>query len=380
MSPYWGVGVYIGGESRGCSQPELTRTWVRTQHRKGWRIFPIWNGLQAPTLDRGTRHQVRCSSRPAYPMGGRPEVARRQGVRAADRAVRHARDLGIKRGSTLFLDVEAFDNTVGRCTRAVLNFQSGWNHRLHTRGWKSGFYSSGASGIAALDEARADSPGHYTMPNVLWLAWGNGQADLEGEPYVRDRFWANQRLHQYDLDHRMRFGSVRLHVDQNAVLVGRGAVTGRPKHTCGLDLDFSRYRVWRFGERSPQVKAVQCLLRRHGLFPDRFSRRFDRSTAHAVGVFQDRRGLRETRRTDARTWVSLLSGGSTPLLKRGSAGDRVRFLQRALTAASDTPVTVDGHVDPATSTAIRRYQRAVGQQATGVVNDATWRELFRGHH
>lgn len=377
-SPYWGVGVYIGGESRGCSQPELTREWVYTQHRRGWRIFPIWVGLQAPTLDRGTGHQVTCSSRPDHAMSGRPASARRQGVAAANRAIDRARGLGLKRGSTLFLDMEAYNYTVGRCNRAVLNFQSGWNHRLHARAWKAGFYSSGASGIATLDTSRANDPGRFTMPDVLWLGWGNGKPDLEGVPYVRDNFWARQRMHQYDLDRTKRFGRVTVHIDQNAILVGKGSPPGRRLHTCGVDLDFGRYRAWGRGARSPQVAAAQCLLRRHGLLSGALSERFDSATARAVGTYQNRRGMRVTRRLTARTWTSLLSGGTSPLVKQGSAGDRVRFLQRALIAALDQELVVDGYAGPTTTQAIRRYQRAVGQRATGVVTAQTWHALDRG--
>ena len=47
-SPYWAVGIYISGDSRGCrSQPNLTPTWVRTQLANGWRLLPITLGPQA---------------------------------------------------------------------------------------------------------------------------------------------------------------------------------------------------------------------------------------------------------------------------------------------------------------------------------------------
>src|SRR3954463_13793340 len=62
-SPYWAVGIYISGDSRGClSQPNLTPTWVRTQLTKGWRLLPITLGPQASctTRERYLR-QVRIS-------------------------------------------------------------------------------------------------------------------------------------------------------------------------------------------------------------------------------------------------------------------------------------------------------------------------------
>src|SRR5690349_4817910 len=46
-SPFTGVGIYLGGVMRACSQPHLTPQWVRSQTRTGWRMLPIWVGPQA---------------------------------------------------------------------------------------------------------------------------------------------------------------------------------------------------------------------------------------------------------------------------------------------------------------------------------------------
>src|SRR5205823_11660912 len=48
-SPYRAIGVYIGGVNRGCSQPNLTSTWVSTEIAAGWGLIPIYVGLQAPS-------------------------------------------------------------------------------------------------------------------------------------------------------------------------------------------------------------------------------------------------------------------------------------------------------------------------------------------
>ncbi|MGN5378397.1 glycoside hydrolase domain-containing protein [Streptomyces lasalocidi] len=40
-SGYGAVGVYIGGENRGCSQANLDAQWVQTQYTNGWRFLPI---------------------------------------------------------------------------------------------------------------------------------------------------------------------------------------------------------------------------------------------------------------------------------------------------------------------------------------------------
>src|SRR5690606_16742261 len=53
-SPFWGVGIYIGGSMASCrttatdpGQPHLDSTWVSRQRSKGWRLLPIWVGPQA---------------------------------------------------------------------------------------------------------------------------------------------------------------------------------------------------------------------------------------------------------------------------------------------------------------------------------------------
>ncbi len=56
-SPFLAVGIYISGDSRACrSQPNLTKTWVNTQLRKGWRLLPITLGPQASCSTRFPRY------------------------------------------------------------------------------------------------------------------------------------------------------------------------------------------------------------------------------------------------------------------------------------------------------------------------------------
>jgi len=42
-SPYRTAGVYIGGANRGCSQPNLTPSWVRKQVADGWGLIRASN-------------------------------------------------------------------------------------------------------------------------------------------------------------------------------------------------------------------------------------------------------------------------------------------------------------------------------------------------
>ena len=64
-------------------------------------------------------------------------------------------------------------------------------------------------------------------------------------------------------------------------------------------------------------------------------------------------------------------------LSVGSEGEIVFDLQRSLNARlpADAAITVDGSFGPNTAAAVRRFQTANGREATGAVDEATWRAL-----
>jgi hypothetical protein len=369
QSPYWGVGVYIGGEERSCAQPNLTAGWVRSQASKRWHIFPLWVGPQSKCSDAAFVTDI--SSHNAR--------AARQGVRAANRAVRKAKRLGLARGSTLFVDVEAYDNTTSACNQPVLSYQGGWDKRLRSLGWKAGFYSAGSSGIASIDFIRATQPGAYAMPDAIWISYANGEPTTNGKPWVRDAYWRDQRIHQYRIDVERTFGAAAVTVDENAIEVGRGSVPGPIEGDCGgVTLTFSRYGALARGDHGDQVKAAQCLLKKRGLYKPALGTTYNAATARAVGRFQRKHDLAVTRALRASTWTALLSAGGTPLSKRGSASDRIRAIQRALTAATGKSVEVSGVFTPGTTSAVLSYQRTLGLDRNGVVGRSTWKALQSG--
>ena len=132
------------------------------------------------------------------------------------------------------------------------------------------------------------------------------------------------------------------------------------------------------GRSGAQTEAAQCLLKQHGLYKPALDGRFDAATARAVRRFQNRHVLDPTGTLDARTWTALLSAGGTPLSKRGSASDRVRGLQRALTAALGRSVAVTGVFTARTTTAVRAYEKEIGIGPNGVAGPAVWHALQAG--
>jgi hypothetical protein len=198
-SPYRAIGVYIGGSNRGCSQPNLTATWVSAQVAAGWHLIPTYVGLQAPN--------GACSSCAAI----NPSQATTQGTAAAVDAVEDAAAIGMGPGTPIYYDMEAY--TPGAtATNAVLTFLSAWTAKLHSLGYVSGVYSSSSSGIADIADAAA---GGAEGPDALWIANWNGQQNTI-DPNVPSNLWSSQqRIHQYRGGHDESYGGVTINIDNN---------------------------------------------------------------------------------------------------------------------------------------------------------------------
>jgi hypothetical protein len=366
-SPYSAVGVYIGGNNRLCKdQPELNAGWVRTQQRRGWHVLALYVGPQAS-----------CSGY-ADRMSGDLATAEQQGRAEAARAVAVAQGLGLRKGSTLYYDLEDYDIAPNDCRQAALSFLSGWTDGLHAAHYDSGVYSNIAAAITSLDYANLASHGDYTMPDDIWFAWANGHADTRTDDRVKTDEWDDHdRIHQYRTDVSEPHGGYTLTIDQNWVDVGQGSVAPRAKQLCkGVDVDLRRYPTLKAGSRGPAVEAAQCLLRRNGFSRARITGRYDAKTASAVRTAQKKLDQKVTGKLTRPTWVALFARGSQPVLKVGSTGDKVRRLQRSLTAAG-RHTKVDGLFSKRTAKAVASFQRKSGLPATGVVTPEVW-DVFVG--
>lgn len=379
-SPFWGVGIYIGGSMASCrpsatdpGQPHLDGTWVARQRAAGWRVLPIWVGPQAACQ---TSYGDLIDPNPA----GEYAAADARGRAEAAAAVIRARELGLPTGTTLWYDLEGgFDVADEDCRRSALRFLSGWTSALHALGHRSGVYSSVSAGIHALDNADNLSPGSYEMPDQVWYAWYNGRADVDVDPrWVRASSWAGERVHQYEAQTLATYGGVALTIDRNFLELDGGSRPPRSTRACGrVDLDRGHPRL-RPGSRGARVEAFQCLLRKSARYRGKLDGRYDRDVVRAVRTFQRRNDLRETGRADRRTWTALFAAGSSPLTKVGSSGQPALRLQRALRASGARSVKPSGVVDDRTAKAVARLQRRTGLEPTGVVTAETWAVLQTG--
>jgi hypothetical protein len=244
-SPYRAIGVYIGGDNRGCSQPNLTASWVSAQTAAGWHLIPTYVGLQAPTSACGSCGKLSAARATA------------QGEEAAVDAVAQAASVAMGPGSPIYFDMEGYSRT-SSSSAATLTFLEAWTEKLHALGYVSGVYSSGASGIADL----ADEVGTgYVLPDNIWVANWNGQATAT-DPYLPANGWnQHQRIHQYRGGHDETYGGETINIDNNYVdggTVGTAASSTTNEDPVGsLDLVGSpspgqvRVKGWAFDLNAP---------------------------------------------------------------------------------------------------------------------------------
>jgi hypothetical protein len=379
-SPFLAVGIYISGNSRACrDQPNLTPQWIATQLAKGWRLLPITLGPQASCQPRFPRYDDDPKINPKRGTDGRYQWARDQGTAEATKTVGVAQALGIAPGSTLWYDLEGFNDDLGDCRESALAFLSEWTDQLHRLGYVSGVYSSAGSGIEMLDDARVERPGTFTLPDQIWIARWDGNADTSTS-YIREDGWVpGGRMKQYQGGHDETWGGVRINIDRNYLDLGRGSVADRETHCDGTRVSYWRYPALIPGATSKVVPALQCLLKEKGYYDGPISGTYDEKTVAAAGAWMSAQTVGVQAKFAPRHWVALLSQGGKPVLKVGSAGSDVRRLQRALSAADKhARVTATGVFDLTTDAALRAWQAEVGLPVTGVAAPSSWRKLWQG--
>ncbi len=133
------------------------------------------------------------------------------------------------------------------------------------------------------------------------------------------------------------------------------------------------------GASGIEVIEIQKLLINWSLYEGAVDSLFGERLEQAVTAFQQRVFLQSSGVVDARTWRSLYTGTpiEMPLLQRGSAGEAVVLLQKALQAVGQTAIVVDGAFEQQTDGAVRHFQRQQGLVVDGVVASCTWLALSK---
>ena len=211
--PYYEVGIYIGGNNRGCkthNNEHLTASWVATVRDQGWNLIPTWVGPQAP-----------CTTQNFYTMSSDPEIAYAEGRHEAGDAALAAEKLGLTTqdlgGTVIYYDMEPYPDNAG-CREAVKSFMAGWASRLHELGNQAGAY--GAACASYVTDWLQSPP--YVLDHIWPAAWihskYNESASVWDVSCIDNSLWRNhQRIRQYAGDHNETWGNVTLFVDSNAV-------------------------------------------------------------------------------------------------------------------------------------------------------------------
>nr|WP_246193176.1 glycoside hydrolase domain-containing protein [Kitasatospora atroaurantiaca] len=202
-SPYGAAAVYIGGKNRGCAQPQLTSGWVRSVSAAGWRLIPLYVGAQPPCQTGSSPEKITADN--ASTLGASD---------GAD-AVAKASALGMRSGSALYLDMEAYDSGNTACAQTVLTYVQAWDRAVHAAGYWAGFY--GFAGSSAAGIARAAGQSAADLPDALWYAKYDGAADTTTSfPFAAGLWTGHRRGHQYQVNQKETYGGAALTVDRNA--------------------------------------------------------------------------------------------------------------------------------------------------------------------
>ncbi|QLJ00012.1 DUF1906 domain-containing protein [Streptomyces sp. NEAU-sy36] len=198
---YGAAAVYVGGKNRGCAQPNLTASWVKSVSSLGWKLIPLYVGAQPPCQSGANPEKMTSSN------------AATLGTQDANDAVAKAAALGMKAGSAIYLDMEAYDVTNKACNTAVLTYVRAFDKQLRAKTYRAGYYgftSSSAKAIATATD-KTDLPGN------LWYAlWDKQNTTTADWPWGATQFTGHSRAHQYMVNSKETHGGVTLTVDRDA--------------------------------------------------------------------------------------------------------------------------------------------------------------------
>ncbi|WP_408898000.1 glycoside hydrolase domain-containing protein [Nocardioides sp. R1-1] len=307
-SPFRAVGVYISGASRFCkTQKNLTPTWVSTQLAKGWRILPITLGPQSTCVGRFPRYGASIDPTISNDATGGYAAARAQGSAEADSAVAAARALGIVPGSTLWYDLEGWSSYKNAtCRESALAFLSAWTTRARQLGYVSGVYSSAGSGIKILDDARQQGRADVVLPDRIWIARWDGQANTSTSYIAEDGWRPGNRMKQYQGGHNETWGGVTINIDRNWLELGDSTL-----RCGGVKVTLAKYKKITPTKAKPkQVRALKCLLQERGLYAGKMSKKYNKRLKAGIHAWQARAGQTVKDKWTKKNWASLLASGS----------------------------------------------------------------------
>ena len=125
---FYDSNIYISGRNRGCTQAQLTASWVDQVSTQGWGLIPTIVGYQSPCIN--------STSTTIQKHSNDPTLAETQGRGEADIAIADANALGLTQGTVLYYDMERYDETAQTpgCRTATVAFLKGWPNAVRELG------------------------------------------------------------------------------------------------------------------------------------------------------------------------------------------------------------------------------------------------------
>ncbi|XDV61667.1 DUF1906 domain-containing protein [Streptomyces sp. R33] len=197
---YGGAAVYIGGKNRGCAQPQLTASWVKSVDAAGWKLVPLYVGAQPPCQTGSNPERFTTADAAAV------------GTANGSDAVAKASALGMKPGSALYLDMEPFNLSDAPCLDAVLTYVRAWDKAVRTQRYWPGMYGFTSSSAAAV----ANASDRRDLPAILWYAlWDKNETTTDDWRWDPNLYTGHRRAHQYAANSTETRGGVTLTVDRS---------------------------------------------------------------------------------------------------------------------------------------------------------------------
>ncbi|MEV5848736.1 glycoside hydrolase domain-containing protein [Streptomyces sp. NPDC051985] len=198
---YGAAAVYIGGKNRGCAQPNLTASWVKSVTTVGWKLIPLYVGAQ-PSCQTGSNPEKMTTANAAS-----------LGTADATDAVTKAAALGMKAGSPIYLDMEAYDTTNTSCNNAVLTYVRAFDKQLRAKTYRAGYYGFTSSSAKAI----ANATDKTDLPGNLWYAlWDKKNTTTSDWPFGATQYTGHSRAHQYMVNSKETRGGYTITVDRDA--------------------------------------------------------------------------------------------------------------------------------------------------------------------
>ncbi len=216
-TPFFNTNIYFGGASRGCKQPNLTTTWVKTVTGQTsyngsfmhYDIIPTYVGAE-PAFSASGTSTGGCQTSPTGHYGeiisSNLTTAASQGKNDADNATYLLNALGLG-GSVIYLDIEQWNqgwswNGVS-CETMVRTYVNAFIHEVFACCYPS--YSAGVYGNpnAAMDRFKTLT----NIPDDIWTADFGGAANVWGISGIPDADWSyDQRISQWNRNKNTKDG------------------------------------------------------------------------------------------------------------------------------------------------------------------------------